>query len=377
MKIESVKLVNFRNYDSLLLGDLGNLVVFTGMNAVGKTNIIEGIHLLTTGKSFRNPQVVQLIKEGASSSKISMDCTDGNRMLEISVILEPGKKSFLLNGKRRNASEMRGLLPSVVFTPDDLEIAKKSSSVKRDAADDLGEQISKNYWTIRQDYEKVLKYKNRLLKDEASKALIESINETLIVCGTQLFCYRKALIERIVPEVERIYERISGGKEPFEALYIPSWEHLDDAKNEKKFSADAVYEKEFVRTMMRTNIDRYFEQERIRRRSLVGPHNDKVVFLLDGKDVSNFASQGQQRSVVLAWKLAEVEIIRQTLGHNPVLLLDDVMSELDEQRKKTLLGFVSEDIQTFITSTDDSFISEEYKGKALMVRLPLGGDENA
>lgn len=368
LSINSLSFTRFRNYESFSLEDLGPLTIFIGRNAVGKTNVLEGIHLLTSTSSFRRPQISQLIFEGSSQALLKMEASDESRLISTSLHLEEGKKRFAVNGKARQAADVRGILPSVAFTPDDLELAKKSSGVKRDALDALGAQLSKNYFILHRDYEKALRYKNKLLKEEASPLLVEAMNETFSTCATQLFCYRKALFSRMMPIVSKAYEAISGTDEPFEASYLPSWDHLAG-----KPSSQRQYSKEEVSDLISRSLHENGEEERLRRRSLVGPHNDKITFALAGKDCSGFASQGQQRSIVLAWKLAEVEMVKQTVGTNPVLLLDDVMSELDESRRDLLIKQVDGAVQTFITATDLSPFGEELLDVARVVKLGKEG----
>lgn len=364
LRITTLSYSNFRNYESFTLDNVGPLTIFIGRNAIGKTNVLEGIHLLTSASSFRHPQINQLILEGKENAFLQMVTTDENRLVTVGLNLEKGKRRYTLNGKSKQASDVRGLLPSVAFTPDDLEIAKKSSSVKRDALDSLGAQLSKNYYVIHKDYEKVLRYKNRLLKEEAPFALIDAMNETFMTCATQLFCYRVALFDRMMPLVTRNYRSISNSEDPFDARYIPSWCHLDGS-----WPIEGGYDKSQVTDLLSKSLSCFGNEEMARRRSLVGPHNDKISFFISGRDTSSFASQGQQRSIVLAWKLAEVEMIRQTVGTNPVLLLDDVMSELDETRRDLLVKHVNEDIQTFITATDLSPFNKDLLDVANVVKL--------
>lgn len=361
MKIEELSFANFRNYDAFSLRDIGDLTIFIGRNGIGKTNILEAINLLTTGDSFRHAQIAQLLKEGSDASRIELNAADGNRSLQVSLSMEPGKKKYLLNGKKKSVSDLKGVLPSVSFVPDDLDLAKKGSSVKRDALDALGMQLSKNYYIVHRDYEKTIKYKNRLLKDEAPKTLIESINDTLIICASQLFSYRIALFSRIVPIVNGYYAEISQSGEDFGALYIASW-------GEEKGDVGS-FTREDVKRLLASELEHRMEEEMVRGRSLVGPHVDQITFTLDNRDAAHFASQGQQRSIVLAWKLAEVETVKQSLGTHPVLLLDDVMSELDETRRSKLIDFVKDDIQTFVTATDLSCFTPELVKKARVVEL--------
>ena len=381
MRITDISLTDFRNYGSFSLDGLGSLTVFTGRNGVGKTNLLEAVQLVTSCESFRHPQIAQLIREDASQARVAIDATDGDRSLSTALVLEPGKKRYTVNGKAKGAADVRGTLPAVAFTPDDLQLAKKSSSMKRSAIDDLGAQLSRNYHVIRGDYEKTLRYKNRLLKEEAPGDLIAAINETLVTCGSQLFCYRAALFARMLPLLQRAYGEISEGNEPFSATYLPSWDHMGGVEitgesepglllaTPLDVRENGAPDREQVRGILADSLDRYAGEETRRARSLVGPHNDKMGFFLSARDASSFASQGQQRSIVLAWKLAEVELVRQTLGTNPVLLLDDVMSELDSSRRDTLVHLASEEVQTFITATDLDGFNPALLERARIVEL--------
>ena len=371
LKIKSIDLVDFRNHQRFSLEGIGDLTIFVGRNGVGKTNVLEGINLLTAASTFRHAQVSHLIREGASFARASMRCEGENRQLDVSLQLEPGKKRFSVNGKAKPASEVRGVLPSIAFTPDDLEIAKKSSSLKRQALDDLGSQLNGNYSILSRDFEKTLRYKNRLLKDEESQLMVDAINETLITCAVQLFCYRHALYRKMIPYVSDFYQSIARSGEQFSVVYQPSWDYLTgEGENSSSLLDESLYsDRNAVRETMSAALNRHAPVERARHRSLVGPHNDKIYFMLNGRDASQFASQGQQRSIVLAWKLAEVEMVRQTLGIEPVLLLDDVMSELDGSRRDMLVGNVTETTQTFVTATDLSPFNPDLLKRARVVEL--------
>ena len=371
LRIEDLELVNFRNYDRLNLQEIGDLTVLVGENGVGKTNILEGIQLLTSASSFRHPKISQLIREGETNARLSASLGDGSRSLLTKLVLEEKKRSYTVNGKAKAISEVRGTLPAVVFTPDDLEIAKKSSSVKRQALDDLGMQLAKSYDVVCRDYEKTLRYKNRLLKEEASAGLVEAINETLVTCGSQLHCFRVALFNKIVAFAASHYDEISETRGQFSATYVPSWHYLADREcvtSPENGDFEPVSRDE-VRELMVSNLRLYAEEERSRKRGLIGPHNDKITFFLAGRDVSSYASQGQQRSIVLSWKLAEVDMVKNSKGIKPILLLDDVMSELDERRRKMLVNSVKTEIQTFITSTDLSPFNSDLLERARVVEI--------
>lgn len=373
LKICSIDFKNFRSYESFYLDDIGELTIFIGRNAIGKTNILEGIQLVTAATSFRHPQVSQVIRDGMTAGRVAMRSTDGNRDMVTELHLETGKRKYSVNGKPKGISDVRGILPAVVFSPDDLNLAKGSSSVKRNAFDEVGVQLSRNYSVIGRDFEKALRYKNRLLKEEAPQPLIDAINETFIACGAQLFCYRHALYRTMSGMVAQGYRDIARSGEELALIYTPSWNHLEERRTGREPQAlleeGLLSDRDAVRETMHEAIGRFSDAERARRRALVGPHNDKISFLVDGKEASQFASQGQQRSIVLAWKLAEVEMVRRTLGTEPVLLLDDVMSELDSYRRDMLVGNVTAETQTFITATDLSPFNEELLERARVVDL--------
>ena len=372
MRITSLSFRGFRSYSRYDLNDIGPLTVLVGRNGVGKTNVLEGISLVTSASSFRHPQIAQLIKWGEESARVSARMADGMRDIETALFLEPGKKRYTVNGKGKATADVRGILPAVSFVPDDLEIAKRSSSVRRNALDALGSQISRNYHVVHGDFEKALRYKNRLLKEEAPDALVEAMNETFLTCAAQLYCYRHALYRKMMPMVESRYHEIAQSGEPFGASYLPSWDYLNNGEQDPGlagFDGGETPDRDVVRDNLERAMAQHGGEERRRRRSLVGPHNDKLGFYLDGNNAADFASQGQQRSIVLSWKLAEVEVVRQTLGTNPVLLLDDVMSELDTSRRAMLLKNVGSEVQTFITSTDLSPFDSSLLSRADVVEL--------
>lgn len=367
--VKHISYRDFRNYEHLELGGIGSLTIFVGPNAVGKTNIVEGIQLLTAQTSFKHPTAMQLIRDGSDHGRLSADLSDGERLLTFELNLSEGKKKFSVNGKGKRAIDLKGVAPSVIFTPDDLQLAKGSMSRRRDALDAMGSQVSRNHYRIRHDWDKILRQKNALLKDGADLALVESVNDVIVTCGAQLTCYRIALFLKLAKLMQGYYAEISGSTERFEARYIPSWEDGDEfAAGGEPIDRDAA------RLRLRNALDESLAEEVRRRRAVVGPQADRVEFLIDGRPVSVFASQGQQRSVVLAFKLAEVSLIQDVLGQQPILLLDDVMSELDEQRRRALVRFVSNDMQTFITTANLAYFDNDLIDRANVVRLPLKGN---
>ncbi|WP_087192367.1 DNA replication/repair protein RecF [Gordonibacter sp. An230] len=366
LSITHISFADFRSYERFDLDGIGPLTVLVGPNAVGKTNVVEGIQLLTAQSSFRHPPVDQLVRMGAPFARLVADASDGNRQLELELRIAEGRKRFLLNGKGRRTADLKGIVPSVTFTPDDLELAKGSMAVRRAALDALGSQLSANHYLIRRDYEKVLRHKNRLLKDEAPAALVEALDEALITCGAQLACYRAALFGKVAAAMAAYYAEIADGRERLRACYVPSWEAHDPA-----VAATFSFGRDDARAALASALSARAGEERARRRALVGPHADHIEFFINERNVTSFASQGQQRSVVLAFKLAEATLIQEILHQKPVLLLDDVMSELDAARRRALVAFIAGDIQTFITTANLDYFDADLLSAARVVELPL------
>lgn len=380
LHIESLVFRNFRNYETLALGGLGEITVLVGQNAIGKTNIIEGVQLLTALTSFRHATRDQLIRHGSESARLEAAVTDGNRELEIALALDDKSRKYQLNGKAKRPGDLKGLVPSVIFTPDDLDLVKGSMTGRRAALDTLGSQVNKNYYALRRDYEKVIRHKNRLLKDEADPALVEAINEMVVTCGAQLVCYRTALFARLVPHIVEKYRQISQGREMLSAVYVPSWARpaatANAAGSPPAFVVPSPEEhtplqRDEARESLARALHERAGEERRRGRAVVGPHADEITFLLDSQDASLFGSQGQQRSIVLAYKLAEAAVIEEVLEQKPVLLLDDVMSELDGTRRAALVEAMERGSQTFITTANLAYFDRDMLNRSNVVSLPL------
>lgn len=364
LSIQSIDIANFRNYDVFSLSDLPELTIFVGPNAVGKTNLMEGIDLLTSMSSFRNARVADLVGDPSRPSWVRAHVCDDHRSLDFELRIVEGKKHYFLNGKEKRALDLRGMIPSVVFTPDDLTLIKGPNTNRRHALDVLGSQLAANYPVVRREYEQILKQKNNLLKNEPSAAFLESVDEVLIARATQLYCYRVSLFEKLLPVIQDFYRDISHRGEMVTAEYIPSWEQ----ENVPRETIDP-HNRERVSELLRQAIENNRFKEMTCKHAVIGPHKDEIRFYIDGRDAATFGSQGQQRSLVLAWKLAEVALIEEMLHTKPILLLDDVMSELDEVRRNELTKYVLKSTQTFVTTTNIDYFTEEMLSKARIVQL--------
>ncbi len=380
LSIRKIALCDFRNYASFSLDEVGDLTIFVGRNAIGKTNIVESLQLLTACTSFRHPKIDHLIKEGCSAASAEMFATDGSRELTFQLLLAPGKKTHKLNGKAKRTADVKGIVPSVTFTPDDLGIVKGGNAARRDLLDEVGSQVSRNHHQLKRDYDQVVRAKNRLLKEGAAADYLASLDEMIVMCGAQLTAYRASLFARMAPYICAHYRSIANARDSLGVRYAPSWCVSDRSAHAYAYSLEeASAGVPFDRDTARVELSRALEARRAeefsRRRALVGPHADAISFEIDGRDAALFGSQGQQRSIVLALKLAEVDLVEELLGQRPVLLLDDVMSELDESRRDALTACISKGVQTFVTTTNLAYFAPDLLERARIVSLGEDGGQ--
>lgn len=302
---------------------------------------------MTALTSFRKATSSELTKQGCDGFNVSAHISDGNRELDLQLRFDGEKRTYALNGKNKAVKSLKGMIPSVIFAPEDLDLIKRSDSLRRNEVDSIGQQINANYHQIAKDFEKLLRYRNRLLKDEAPDDLLDSLTELFAKVGTQLMVYRKALIERITPYIQEAYINISQG-EDLVVDYEPSFNDVED---------------------LRSKLEANRSEERARKQTVNGPHRDKIRFLIEGLDSSSFASQGQQRSIVLSLKIGEVRLIEEMLKQKPILLLDDVMSELDASRREAMVERLLPDTQTFITTANLEYFDQGMREKALIIDI--------
>jgi len=360
VRITRLDLTDFRSYERLTLEPAPGLTVLVGPNAAGKTNVIEAIQLVTAARSFRRPEYSDLIRWGASQARVAMRAEEQVRLLEVELrVDEVGGRTYLVNGQtRRRHSEVAGLLPSVVFTPDDLALAKGPAERRRAAIDDLGEQLSPTYGSLRRDYGKVVRQRNALLREGAPGPSLAAWDEQLVSLGSRLLVHRLGLLERTMSHAVRRYADMTGG----ETLGYTYADRCGIGECSSLGPAEAA-------EAIKAELAARSRDERTRSVTLVGPHRDDITLRVDGRDARSFASQGQQRTIALAWKLAEVEMVEEVLRRKPVLLLDDVMSELDAERRAALSEVVASEIQTVVTTTTIGYFSAETLEKAKIVDI--------
>lgn len=334
MYITEVSLQGFRNLEQLNMEPSRGINVIYGSNAQGKTNFLESLYFCAMGRSMRSKSDQQLIKFGAEESHIRMLVQRKNRYDRIDVHLKrEEKKGIAVNGLPvRKLGDLFGTLYAVIFSPEDLSLVKDGPGERRRFLDMELCQLSKVYYYDLQQYYRILKQRNNLLKEIQKKP---SLTETLFVWDDQMAEYGERIISarnRFLLRLDEIaaekLSQLTGGMDTLKTVYHPNCE------------SGQLMEK------LRRNQERdiYFGATQS------GPHKDDILFSIDGREVKVYGSQGQQRTTALAARLAEIDLIREETGEKPVLLLDDVFSELDEQRQKFLLESIG-GLQAFLTCT--------------------------
>jgi DNA replication and repair protein RecF len=342
MYIEQIALNNYRNYGALDISfDKGTNILY-GMNAQGKTNILEAIYMAATTKSHRGSRDKEIIKFGEEESHIKLLVRKNDISRRIDMHLKKSKnKGVAIDGLPiRRSAELYGLLNIIFFSPEDLSIIKNGPVERRRFMDMELCQLSRLYYSNLSNYNKVLNQRNNLLRQiYFNKSLIDTLDvwdEQLMSYGIKVIKERENFIEMLGDIVRDIHKGLSGEKEELKIVYNKSVDENDFAEILKsKRDNDCKYES-----------------------TQYGPHRDDITFFINDMDVRLYGSQGQQRTAALSLKLAEIELVRRIINDSPVLLLDDVMSELDSGRRNALLDAIK-DIQTIITCTGyDDFIRE-------------------
>jgi len=345
MIIKSLELTNYRNYKDLFIEfDKGTNILF-GDNAQGKTNILEAIFLSSTTKSHKGSKDREVINFDNEEAHIKSIIEKDGIENRIDMHLRASKsKVIAIDGtKIKKASELLGLSNVVLFSPEDLNIIKSGPGERRRFADIELCQLDSFYLYNLSNYNKIINQRNKLLKDIYFNP---DLKETLGIWDSQLISYgskiierRKSFTEQIGEILQEYHSKLSGGREKIEIIYDPNV-----SINDYDSSMNCSRNKDISAKM-----------------TTIGPHRDDFIFLINRIDVRKYGSQGQQRTVALALKLSEIELVKKTVKNNPILLLDDVLSELDSNRQNYLLDCIG-NIQTIITCTGlDDFVNNNFK----------------
>ena len=344
MLIQSLELNNFRNYRSLALKLNEGVNIFYGDNAQGKTNILDAVYVGCTSKSHKLSKDKDMINFDENEAHIRINLTKKDVPYRIDMHLKKNSsKGIAVNGiPIRRSSELFGIANVVIFAPEDLNIIKDGPAERRRFINLELCQLNKLYVYNLISYSKVINQKNKLLKEyeytKGADDFIDIYNEQLVNYGTEIINIRREFIERLNTITAGIHEDITEGLESLSLIYDANVDADNFAKELKRHRANEL------RMGM----------------SLVGPHRDDLKFVVNGTDLKNYGSQGQHRTAVLSLKLAEIEIVKELTGERPLLLLDDVLSELDRKRQTKMLNTIKEG-QTLITCTGlDDFVDNRF-----------------
>jgi len=357
MPINSVELRNYRNFELLNLSFSPEINIISGRNAQGKTNLIEAIFYFSTLKSFRSHKDTFLIRHDQPYAYLSETMHNGRRdfSMEITIREEKGK-SILLNGiSQTKASEVIGLLPAVLFTPDDLQLVKAGPTERRRLLDIPLCQIYPGYLIALSRYNKVLRMKKLLLKeppDQNTLTLAAAYNSELAKAGSEVMLYRYEFAEKLANIAKEFHLSISQGEENLGLIY-KTVSRADPALGQKENEARLFQRMEELKK-------NEFESQTC----LTGIHKDDLILSINRFPAKIFASQGQMRSAALSLKLAERQLLKEETGCEPILLLDDVLSELDPQRQNFILNHMQVG-QSFITCCDTVPFTMLNRGKII------------
>lgn len=348
MWIKEIKLNNFRNYKKETIELNDGINVFYGENAQGKTNIIEAIYLCALGKSFRTSRDSEMIKLNdlsteeqnnmvnayTNSATVSIDFQRVDRDGNIKITISNKKQAFVNGVKAKKLSELLSNLNIVIFTPDDIRILKGGPENRRKFLNVLIGQLKPNYIFLLNNYSKILEQRNKYLKqikeEGKPEEMLEIWDEKLVEYGTQICKYRTEFIEKIKNKLGKVHEEITDNKEKIEIKYISECHDKE------------IYKK-ILKNRRKLDIIRGYTSK--------GIHRDDFRMNIDGKSIEAYGSQGQHRTAVLSLKLSELAVVSDEIGEAPVLLLDDFMSELDQQRVHNFLKKI-EGVQVIITCTE-------------------------
>ncbi len=346
MRVTSLRLISFRNYEDIQFDFYPSIILIYGNNGVGKTNIIEAIYASAIGKSHRTATDADMIRFGKeeASVHIQFERKDVPQEIGIKYPVE-GRKIINVNGNKIRQKELLGLLNVVIFSPEDLYVIKGSPSERRHFIDVEISQVDKNYYHHLLQYNRALQQRNKILKEQNGRSLsLEEWDIQLAEHASYIVKKRLQSLDKINMLANLMYRKLTEGRENLKLSYIQPY-------SEKEICV----EKEEFYNLYKENLP----VDYARMSTTVGPHRDDILFFTNGINMKKYASQGQQRTAVLALKLSELEFIKSETGEYPVLLLDDVLSELDKARREQLIQFIHKRVQTFITTTD----KEEFEHK--------------
>lgn len=369
--LTELSLTNYRNYKKTRLSFENKVNVILGENAQGKTNLMESIYVLAIAKSHRTSRDKELIKWDEEYAKIEGRVQKRMSALSLELVISnKGKKAKVNSLEQKKLSSYIGSLNVVMFAPEDLNLVKGSPQVRRRFIDIEIGQVMPVYMHDLNQYHHILQQRNHLLKQynrapEKNKVMLEILTTQLVEIAVKITNRRIHFLHLLQNWAEPIHKGISRSLETLKIQYNPS---VDVSEGMELSKMVEVYYEKFSKIK---------EKEIDRGITLAGPHRDDMQFFVNDKDVQVYGSQGQQRTTALSIKLAEIELIKSEVGEYPILLLDDVLSELDDYRQSHLLNTIQGKVQTFVTTTSVEGIDHETLKKAAKFYVTAGGVENS
>ena len=358
---------NYRNLEQLDVDFDPNVNIFIGQNAQGKTNLLEAIYFLALTRSHRTSSDKELIAFGQDFANISGHVYKSQVDVSLRILLsKKGKKVWINRVEQAKLSKYVGQLNAILFSPEDLDLIKGAPSLRRRFMDQEFGQINAEYLYFASKYKQVLQQKNNYLKQLASGAahdilFLDVLSDQLAGVAAEVIVRRFKFLKFLDHYAQNAYTSISSSNEKLKINYRPSVRDITEDDD-----VEIVYQK------LLASFQKNKQMELLKKTTLSGPHRDDIEFELDGKDAHLYGSQGQQRTIALSVKLAEIQLVHHLTSEYPLLLLDDVMSELDHSRQSALLNYIHGKTQTFITTTDLEGISWEIIKKPKVYRIKSG-----
>ena len=364
MKLLRLKLKKYRNYNNLDIELSPNLNIFIGNNAQGKSNILESVFVLALTKSYMNVKDQYLIKDNEDFARIDGVFLDENEFKQrFEIVITDSAKKIKVNRKEiKKYSDYISRIKVLIFSPYNVNFVKDGPGVRRKDINMVISQIDGSYVKLLQNYNAVLKRRNQFLKNvnhlnDYEKIYLENINDKFCTFAVDIINKRKKFINDVNKYLSVIYEEIMDYK-GLKLSYVSNVSFFEDKGVMICKFADKLHYN--------------FDREKLYKMTLFGPHRDDFIFLLDGKDLSIYGSQGQIRAAILALKLSELIVFKEMDINYPILLLDDIFSELDVEKRNRLVKYMLDDVQTIITTTDIDLIDSELVEKARVFSVSSG-----
>ena len=353
MKLLNIRLHDFRNYEDLNLTFYDGIHVFHGFNAQGKTNLLEAIYYLSLNRSHRSNNDKDLIREDQNAFFIYGEVLNKNKIKQLKVtVSEKGKNLFIYQNQIHKVSDFIGNLNAILFSPDDMNLFHSSPKVRRKFIDIELSKLSKKYtYTLNQAY-RLLKERNAYLKNEKIDDLFLSVlTDQLIDLQVIIMKQRYHFIQSLIKQSNGFYQTLSHDDSNMNIIYHSCVNYSEDV--------------EILKNNLKNKYDASLQRDKFLKQTTVGIHKEDFSFLINQKEVNQYASQGQKRSVLLSLKIAMIYLIYELIHEYPILLLDDVFSELDQKRRYFLLNSLPKAVQIFITTTDIQEVLEIKKSRKI------------